>query len=57
MSGDTSQAIAGPEYVTGYAPFTVRRTARWHECDPAGVVYAGNFTDYLLSARTSSSGI
>lgn len=31
-------------------PFTVRRTVRWHECDPAGVVYAGNFTEYLLSA-------
>ena len=34
----------------GLLPFTVRRVARWSECDPAGVVYAGNFTEYLLSA-------
>lgn len=38
------------EYVTREAPFTVRRTARWAECDPAGVVYLGNFPHYLLSA-------
>lgn len=38
------------ECVVGHDPFTVRRTVRWHECDPAGVVYTGNFTTYLLSA-------
>lgn len=38
------------EYITGDAPFTVRRAARWAECDPAGVVYLGNFPHYLLSA-------
>ena len=38
------------EQVIGSSPFTVRRAARWTECDPAGVVYAGNFTEYLLSA-------
>jgi acyl-CoA thioesterase FadM len=38
------------EYITGEAPFTVRRTVRWAECDPAGVVYLGNFPHYLLSA-------
>jgi len=38
------------EYITCEAPFTVRRTVRWAECDPAGVVYLGNFPHYLLSA-------
>jgi acyl-CoA thioester hydrolase len=38
------------EFVVGHDPFTVRRKVRWKECDPAGVVYAGNFTEYLLSA-------
>ncbi|MGC3984003.1 MAG: acyl-CoA thioesterase [Pseudorhodoferax sp.] len=28
----------------------MRRTARWADCDPAGVVFTGRFTDYLLSA-------
>lgn len=32
------------------APLTVRRTVRWSECDPAGVVYAGKFPDYMLNA-------
>jgi acyl-CoA thioesterase FadM len=34
------------------APFTVRRVALWRDCDPAGVVYAGNFTHYLLDAAS-----
>jgi len=38
------------EYVVQTRPFVVRRTIRWADCDPAGVVYTGNFTDYLLSA-------
>jgi acyl-CoA thioesterase FadM len=38
------------EYIIGDTPFTVRRAARWAECDPAGVVYLGNFPHYLLSA-------
>jgi acyl-CoA thioesterase FadM len=38
------------EYITSQAPFTVRRSVRWAECDPAGVVYLGNFPHYLLSA-------
>jgi acyl-CoA thioesterase FadM len=38
------------EYIANEAPFTVRRTVRWAECDPAGVVYLGNFPHYLLSA-------
>ena len=38
------------EQVVSVDPFTVRRVARWSECDPAGVVYAGTFAEYLLSA-------
>jgi len=38
------------EYVLSESPFVVRRTVRWGDCDPAGVVYTGRFTDYLLGA-------
>lgn len=38
------------EYVLGDSPFVVRRKVRWGDCDPAGVVYTGRFTDYLLGA-------
>ena len=38
------------EYVLSERPFVVRRTVRWGDCDPAGVVYTGRFTDYLLGA-------
>jgi len=38
------------EYVLSRTPFVVRRTVRWGDCDPAGVVYTGRFTEYLLSA-------
>lgn len=38
------------EAVVSHLPFTVRRVARWVDCDPAGVVFTGKFTDYLLGA-------
>lgn len=38
------------EYVLSEHPFVVRREVRWGDCDPAGVVYTGRFTDYLLGA-------
>lgn len=38
------------EVVTSDAPFIVRRTVRWADCDPAGAVYTGRFTEYLLGA-------
>ena len=38
------------EEVISTQPFRVRRVARWSECDPAGVVYVGNFAEYMLSA-------
>jgi acyl-CoA thioesterase FadM len=42
--------IEPTEQVLSAKPFVVRRRVRWGECDPAGVVYTGKFTDYLLSA-------
>ncbi len=42
--------VLGREYVACFSPFTVRRIVRWTECDPAGVVYLGNFPEYLISA-------
>jgi acyl-CoA thioesterase FadM len=52
MSGDHEVApdLLATEFVVHRDPFTVRRRVRWSDCDPAGVVYAGNFTEYLLSA-------
>jgi len=38
------------EFVLRDQPFTVRRMARWADCDPAGVVYAGHYADYLIDA-------
>lgn len=50
MASSMSFADTAREQVVAWAPFTVRRVARWSECDPAGVVYSGIFTEYLLSA-------
>lgn len=41
--------IEPTEFILSTSPFVVRRRVRWGECDPAGVVYTGKFTDYLLS--------
>lgn len=38
------------EYVSSRRPFVVRRRVRWGDCDPAGVVYTGKFSEYLLGA-------
>ncbi|WP_372052725.1 acyl-CoA thioesterase (plasmid) [Tistrella mobilis] len=38
------------EGVVSLRPFVVRRAARWSDCDPAGVVYAGHFPLYMLDA-------
>lgn len=40
----------GIEYVIDQRPFTVRRTVRWVDCDPAGVAYTGRFTEFLIGA-------
>jgi 4-hydroxybenzoyl-CoA thioesterase len=41
------------EYVRSHRPFVLRRTVRWSECDPAGVVYTGRFVDYVTAASRS----
>lgn len=38
------------ELVVSVQPYTVRRTVRWTDCDPAGVAFAGRYPDYLLGA-------
>lgn len=50
MPGDTGGETLSREYVLRKDPFTVRRKVRWAECDPAGVVYNGNYTVYFSSA-------
>lgn len=42
-----ARKLVSTEYVSSRRPFTVRRRVRWSECDPAGVVFAGNFSIYL----------
>jgi acyl-CoA thioesterase FadM len=42
--------IETTEQVISRRPFVVRRVVRWGDCDPAGVVYTGRFTEYLLGA-------
>ena len=41
--------IDSHECVVSRAPFTVWRRVRWSDCDPAGVVYTGRFSEYVLS--------
>lgn len=38
------------ESVVSRAPFVLRRRVRWADCDPAGVVYTGKFSEYMLGA-------
>ena len=38
------------EVVVRHQPFTVQRTVRWMDCDPAGVAFTGRFTEYLIGA-------
>ena len=42
--------IEPTEFILSTSPFVVRRRVRCGERDPAGVVYTGKFTDYLLSS-------
>jgi len=42
--------VKATECVVSEDPFVVRREVRWGDCDPAGVVYTGKYTDYLLGA-------
>ena len=42
--------IKSYEQLISRHPFVVQKRVRWADCDPAGVVYTGKFTDYLLLA-------
>jgi acyl-CoA thioesterase FadM len=42
--------VISTEYVSSTLPFTVRRRAKWGDCDPAGVVYTVTFSEYVISA-------
>ena len=52
LSGREASQFASErrEEIISKRPFVVRRVARWSECDPAGVVYSGNFAEFALSA-------
>ena len=41
---------AATEIVVGTNPITIRRRVKWGECDPAGVVYMVNYSEYVVSA-------
>ncbi|MES2910127.1 MAG: acyl-CoA thioesterase [Pseudomonadota bacterium] len=42
--------IASYEGLISSEPLVVMKRVRWADCDPAGVVYTGKFTEYLLTA-------
>ncbi|MES2414590.1 MAG: acyl-CoA thioesterase [Pseudomonadota bacterium] len=42
--------ITNYEALLSTEPLVVMKRVRWADCDPAGVVYTGKFTEYLLLA-------
>ncbi len=42
--------MTSTETVIRTSPFTIRRRARFGDCDPAGVVYTVRFSDFVVSA-------
>ena len=46
----TAASLATIEEIVSTAPLVIRRTVRWGECDPAGIVYTPRFLDYVVSA-------
>lgn len=42
--------IDAQEFVRSRLPFVIRRRVRWSDCDPAGVAYAGRYTEFMLDA-------
>ncbi|MDB5967515.1 MAG: thioesterase [Polaromonas sp.] len=42
--------IRSYEALVSREPLVVMKRVRWADCDPAGVVYTGKFTEYLLIA-------
>lgn len=50
MHADAPPHVSTYECVVSRHPLVVRKRVRWADCDPAGVVYTGKFTEYLLIA-------
>jgi 4-hydroxybenzoyl-CoA thioesterase len=46
----TGDFKAATEIIVGANPITIRRRVKWGECDPAGVVYMVNYSEYVVSA-------
>ena len=46
----TRDCKAATEIVVGANPITIRRRVKCGECDPAGVVYMVNYSEYVVSA-------
>ena len=46
------ESVDSYERVVSRTPFIVRRRVRWGDCDPAGVVFTGRFSEYVLDAVT-----
>jgi len=42
--------VATIEELRGTAPLVIRRTVRWGDCDPAGIVYTPRFLEFAVSA-------
>jgi acyl-CoA thioesterase FadM len=52
MHVDNAPPVSTYECVVSRQPLIVRKRVRWADCDPAGVVYTGKFTEYLLIATS-----
>lgn len=52
MHADSAPHVSTYERVVSRHPLVVRKRVRWADCDPAGVVYTGKFTEYLLIASS-----
>lgn len=50
MSGAPTAVHVPYDAVVSREPLVVQLRVRWADCDPAGVVYTGKFTEYLLTA-------
>ncbi|MCB1394958.1 MAG: acyl-CoA thioesterase [Rhodobacter sp.] len=50
MTGWPEGGVATIEEIRGTAPLVIRRTVRWGDCDPAGIVYTPRFLDFAVSA-------
>jgi acyl-CoA thioesterase FadM len=50
IDAPSPDALPVCEAIVSKLPFVLRRRVRWSECDPAGVVFAGQFSIYTYNA-------